>query len=222
MPFRSPGCVCIAAAPIRFWTFAAGSPRSSVGVALLVVLETLSPAERLAFVLHDVFAVPFDEIGGILGRGTAAARQLASRARRRVQDAPKPEGDLRQQRRVVDAFLAAARAGDFEALLTVLDPDITVRIDAGGTRTAGTIIGATTVASKARVNLGRFLKSARPIIVNGAAGLLVRTADRRRAVIAFTVADGRIVEIDIIAAPAKLIGLDVLDSPDLTDSPDLS
>jgi RNA polymerase sigma factor (sigma-70 family) len=175
----------------------------SVGLALLVVLETLSPAERLAFVLHDMFAVPFDEVAGIVGRSTDATKMLASRARRRVQGAaPSPDADLGQQRRVVDAFLAAARGGDFEALVAVLDPDVVLRADLGGTVVVTT--GAAAVAGRAIMFAG-LAASTRPVLVNGAAGVLSRTPDGRpMSIMAFTVVDGRIVEIDTISDPQRL------------------
>lgn len=182
----------------------------SVGLALLVVLDTLSPAERLAFVLHDVFAVSFDEIAEIVGKTPAAARQLASRARRRVREgAPSPDADLAVQRRVVDAFLAAARAGDFEALLRVLDPDVVVRTDGGGVGPLARppMVGAAAVAQQILKGGRRFAPLGRPAIVNGAAGVVVHDRDRRY-VVGFTVVDGRIVEIDIVGDPAKLRSLD--------------
>jgi RNA polymerase sigma-70 factor (ECF subfamily) len=183
----------------------------SVGLALLVVLETLSPAERLAFVLHDMFAVPFDEIAPIVGRSPAAARQLASRARRRVQrDGPATDLDVAGQRHVIDAFLAAARGGDFEALLAVLDPDVVLRIDRGALRPAAAreTRGAPAVAERAATfaQLSRF---ARPALVNGAAGLVVATPGRPLAVAGFTIAGGRIVAIDVLADPARLRRLDL-------------
>jgi RNA polymerase sigma factor (sigma-70 family) len=183
----------------------------SVGLALLVVLETLSPAERLAFVLHDMFAVPFDEIAPIVGRSPAAARQLASRARRRVRAAaPEPDADLAAQRRLVDAFLAAARGGDFEALLSVLDPDVVLRIDRGALRPAAVpeIRGADAVARQARRGAG-FARFARPALVNGAAGLVPAARGRPLAVAGFTVAGGRIVEIDVLADRERLRELDL-------------
>jgi RNA polymerase sigma factor (sigma-70 family) len=182
----------------------------SVGLALLVVLETLSPAERLAFVLHDMFGVPFDEIAPIVGRSPDAARQLASRARRRVQGAaPDPDADLTEQRRVVDAFLAAARRGDFEALLEVLDLDVVFRADRGALapRARPLVTGAEDVAREILSRGARFAPYARPAIVNGAAGLAVRIGGKPFAVIGFSVAGGRIVEIDLVADPEKLRGL---------------
>jgi RNA polymerase sigma factor (sigma-70 family) len=179
----------------------------SVGLALLVVLETLTPAERLAFVLHDVFAVSFEEIAEVVGKTPAAARQLASRARRRVREgAPSPDADLAVQRRVVDAFLAAARAGDFEALLRVLDPEVVFRMDGGGAGPLARppIVGAGDVAREILSTGAPFAPLAEPAIVNGAAGAIVRAAGRPRYVVGFTVANGRIAAIDLIGDPAKV------------------
>jgi RNA polymerase sigma-70 factor, ECF subfamily len=177
----------------------------SVGLALLVVLETLAPAERLAFVLHDMFAVPFDEIAAIVDRSPAAARQLASRARRRVQGAATPDVDLARQRNVVDAFFAAARHGDFEALVAVLDPDVVLRSDGGVARpsVSEVVRGAAAVAGRASgyVRLSPFV---RPAIVNGVAGVVVAQGGRPFSVMAFTVRGGRIVEIDAISDPERL------------------
>jgi RNA polymerase sigma factor (sigma-70 family) len=174
----------------------------SVGLALLVVLETLNPAERLAFVLHDVFGVPFEEIAEIVGREPAAARQLASRARRRVREAaPEPDADLAVQRRVVDAFLAAARAGDFDALLRVLDPNVMFRTTGAGRLARPPVIGAEAVAREVTSG-ARFAPLARPAIVNGAAGAVVRIG-KLDMVGAFTVRGGRIVAIDFVATTAK-------------------
>src|SRR5213082_2839120 len=162
----------------------------SVGLALLVVLDTLTPAERLAFVLHDMFGMPFDEIAPIVDRSEAATRQLASRARRRVRGAaPATDPDLRQQRRVVDAFLAASRAGDFDALLEVLDPDVVFRIDAGGVapRSRPPVVGAGAVARQILSRGTRFAPFARPAVVNGAAGAVIMLGDRPFAVVGFTV-----------------------------------
>jgi RNA polymerase sigma-70 factor (ECF subfamily) len=181
-----------------------------VGLALLVVLETLGPAERLAFVLHDMFAVPFDEIAAIVGRSPAAARQLASRARRRVQEtATVPDADLSRQRAVVDAFVAAAREGEFDALLAVLDPDVVVRADYGAAPAGASVVvrGARAVAEGALTFAGR-ARFARPALVNGAAGLVVASRGRLFAVMGFTVRRGKIVEIDILADPARLRQLD--------------
>ena len=179
----------------------------SVGLALLVVLETLTPAERLAFVLHDVFAVSFDEIAKVVGKTPVAARQLASRARRRVREgAPSPDADLAVQRRVVDAFLAAARAGDFEALLRVLDPDVVFRMDGGGAGPLARppVAGAGDVAREILSEGAPFAPLAEPAIVNGAAGAIVRAAGRPRYVVGFTVVNGRIAVIDLVGDPAKV------------------
>jgi RNA polymerase sigma-70 factor, ECF subfamily len=179
----------------------------SVGLALLVVLDTLSPAERLAFVLHDVFGVPFDQIGPIVDRTPAAAKQLASRARNRLRGtsgrAPNP--DPAAQREVADAFLAAAREGDFEGLLAVLDPSVVLRADAGSGPAGPSqlVTGATAVATQA----GRFAhlaRYARPVLVNGGPGFLVTRDHEPFALIGMTVRDGKIVEIDILADPERL------------------
>jgi RNA polymerase sigma-70 factor (ECF subfamily) len=187
----------------------------SVGLALLVVLETLTPSERLAFVLHDMFAVPFDEIGSMLDRSPTAARQLASRARRRVRGAaPVPDADLRRQREVVDAFFAAAREGDFEGLLAVLDPDIVLRSDGGGRPVVTAVVhGARAVAERA-MRFARLSPYVRPALVNGAAGVVVAPHGRVINVMGFTVAKGKIVAIDVVADPERLKQLDlaVLDS----------
>src|SRR6266567_4187873 len=180
----------------------------SVGLALLVVLDTLAPAERLAFVLHDMFELPFDEIAAMVGRTTAATRQLASRARRRVRGAtPRTDPDLREQRRVVDAFLAAARAGDFEGLIQVLDPDVVLRADRGPRGARMPITGAAEVAETILARGARFAPHARPAIVNGNAGVIVVPGKKPIAVVSFSVAGGRIVEIDLVADPAKLRGV---------------
>jgi RNA polymerase sigma-70 factor (ECF subfamily) len=185
----------------------------SVGLALLVVLESLTPPERLAFVLHDVFGMPFGEIAAVVERSPAATRQLASRARRRVRaEAPEPDADLAVQRGVVDAFLAAARGGDFEALLQVLDPNVVLRFD-GGPNAPRPFARPPIVGAEAVANVSRNFRDAgarvESVTVNGAAGLLVRYP-ARALLGAFTVANGRIVEIDLIADPDKLRGL----SPD--------
>jgi RNA polymerase sigma factor (sigma-70 family) len=183
----------------------------SVGLALLVVLETLNPAERLAFVLHDMFAVPFEEIAPIVNRSPAAARQLASRARRRIQGAaPAPDVDIARQREVVDAFLAAARGGDFDALLAVLDPDVVLRVDRGAMPRGASreVRGARAVVEQTRT-FARLAGFARPALVNGAAGFVVAPRGRPVAVAGFTVADGKIVEIDLLADPARLRELDL-------------
>jgi RNA polymerase sigma factor (sigma-70 family) len=177
----------------------------SVGLALLVVLETLAPAERLAFVLHDMFGVPFDDIAPIVGRSPAAARQLASRARRRVRDAaPVPDADLNRQREVVDAFLAAARHGDFEALVSVLDPDVVLRADVGAAPAGATPAGATLVRGARNVAeralaFARLARFARPALVNGGPGFVTIADGRPVAVMGLTISDGKIVEIDILA-----------------------
>lgn len=182
----------------------------SVGLALLVVLESLAPAERLAFVLHDVFAVPFEEIATIVDRTPEAARQLASRARRRIGRTPHlPDADLAVQRQVVDAFLAAARAGDFDGLIAVLDPDVVLRQDGGGKAPLARppIIGARAVAAEISVRGRPFAGLARPIVVNGGAGVIVRLPTGLTVVVGFTVIGGRITEIDQIGDPAKLRGI---------------
>ena len=178
----------------------------SVGLALLVVLDTLSPAERLAFVLHDMFDLPFEEIAGLAGRTPAAARQLASRARRRVKGAgvPDPDPDLARQREVVDAFFAAARGGDFDALVAVLDPDVVLRADPGARHPAASLLvhGAEAVARQALTGLAPVISRPlrlHPALVNGAAGVIVTMRGRPVTVVGFTVAGGRIVEIDAIA-----------------------
>ena len=179
----------------------------SVGLALLVVLETLTPTERLAFVLHDVFGVPFDDIAEVVGKTPAATRQLASRARRRVrQDAPSSDADLAVQRSVVDAFLATARAGDFEALVRVLDPEVVFRMDGGGVGLLARppVTGAGAVAREILSTGAPFAPLAEPAMVNGAPGAIVRAAGRPRYVVGFTVANGRIAAIDLIGDPAKV------------------
>jgi RNA polymerase sigma-70 factor (ECF subfamily) len=185
----------------------------SVGLALLVVLEALSPSERLAFVLHDMFGMPFEEIAPIVDRTPAAARQLASRARRRVQGSPPPTAaDLAEQRRVADAFLAAARTGDFEGLMAVLDPDVVFNRDTGGElpRAREPVMGAEAVANEVVTSGYRGLAdAARPALVNGGAGFVVAPAGQPVAVIGFTTREGRIVEIDLVADPDKLRGVEV-------------
>jgi RNA polymerase sigma factor (sigma-70 family) len=181
----------------------------SVGLALLVVLDTLSPAERLAFVLHDMFAVPFAEIGDILDRSEAAVRQLASRARRRVQGAtPRPDPDLGEQRRVVEAFLAASRNGDFEALLEVLDPEVVFRVDTGRRGAVTPVVGAENVARRVLARGARLAGLARPAVVNGDAGVAVAVGGRTIAVVGFTIENGQIVEIAVIANRSKLARFD--------------
>ena len=182
----------------------------SVGLALLVVLDTLSPAERLAFVLHDMFELPFGEIAPMVGRTPAAARQLASRARRRVKGAevPAPDSDLARQRQVVDAFFSAARGGDFDALVAVLDPGVVLRIDAGARRPAASmaIRGAAAVARQALSGLTTVLPRVqlRHTLVNGAAGVVVTRRGLPVTVMGFTVAEGKIVEIDAVADPERV------------------
>jgi RNA polymerase sigma factor (sigma-70 family) len=184
----------------------------SVGLALLVVLDTLTPGERLAFVLRDMFAMPFDEIAPIVGRSEAATRQLASRARRRVQGAPvAPDPDLARQREVVDAFLAAARGGDFDALVSVLDPEVVLRADRGAAGGSVEVRGPAAVADQALTfsRLGAGGGVVRRALVNGAAGVVGTRDGRPFSVLGFTVAGGRIVEIDILADPARLDRLDL-------------
>lgn len=180
----------------------------SVGLALLVVLDTLTPPERLAFVLHDMFGMPFEEIAPIVERTPTATRQLASRARRRVRGAtPHSVAQLRRQRAVVDAFLAATRSGDFAALVAVLDPEVVLRADRGRLATPDTepvTTGAAAVADQILARAPRFARFARPAIVNGAAGLIVVPRDRPLAVLGFTISADRIVELDLIADPDKL------------------
>src|SRR5829696_3708579 len=187
----------------------------SVGLALLVVLETLAPAERLAFVLHDIFAVPFEEIAPIVERTPTAARQLASRARRRVHGAggrdgvaTVPDADLTRQREIVDAFLAAARGGDFGALLAVLDPDVVLRADSGAVPAVASreVRGAAAVAKSAAKGRAR---AARPALVNGEVGVVVAPRGRLLMVLGFTISDGKIVEIDAIGDPEQLSQLDL-------------
>jgi RNA polymerase sigma factor (sigma-70 family) len=183
----------------------------SVGLALLVVLQMLAPAQRLAFVLHDMFAVPFDEIAPIVGRSPTAARQLASRARRRVRGAATvPDADLTRQRAVVAAFLAAGREGDFDALLAVLDPDVVLRADLGvGLPSASSEVrGAPAVAARA-LTFARFARFAHPALVNGAAGVVVSSPTGPVSVMGFTVAHDKIVAIDVLADPARLRKLDL-------------
>jgi RNA polymerase sigma-70 factor (ECF subfamily) len=182
----------------------------SVGLALLVVLDALSPAERLAFVLHDVFGVPFADVAAALDRSEAAAQQLASRARRRVQDSPEPDADLARQREVVEAFFAASRDGDFDALLDVLDRDVELRIDGGVLREQASLIlrGAEPVAAYSATysNLYPFV---RPALVNGAAGAVIAVHGRTFSVMAFTVTNGKISQIDALLDPERLAQLDL-------------
>jgi RNA polymerase sigma-70 factor (ECF subfamily) len=182
----------------------------SVGLALLVVLDSLTPAERLAFVLHDVFGVPFGDIATALGRSEAATQQLASRARRRIQTSPEPDPDVSRQRRVVDAFFAASRDGDFDALLDVLHPDVSLRIDGGILRA-----GATRVLHGARVvaaytgTYARLHPFVVPALVNSAAGAVVAPQGRVMSVMGFTVTRGTIVRIDVLMDPERLARLDL-------------
>ncbi|MDT7552723.1 MAG: hypothetical protein QOI16_1259 [Pseudonocardiales bacterium] len=180
----------------------------SVGLALLVVLETLSPAERVAFVLHDLFGVPFDEVGRLVGRSSDAAKMMASRARRRVRgEAPTPDADPDRHRAVVDAFLAASRGGDFDALVALLDPDVVLRADLGRGRVLTPVRGAAQVAGRALM-FSRFVQSPiERVLVNGTAGLLSRENGRPVRLLAVTVVDGLIVEIDVLADPERLARL---------------
>ena len=183
----------------------------SVGLALLVVLEKLQPAERLAFVLHDVFGMPFEEVAPVVDRSAVATRQLASRARRRVQgQSPTSGADLRQQRRVVDAFLAAAENGDFEALVSVLDPAIVLRADGGAVKGMSRIVrGAQAVAAQA-ATFSKIGLSTQVVLVNGNIGVVSRLPDGRLlSVIGFTIAGGKVVEMDILADPDRLSRLDL-------------
>ncbi|MCW6008069.1 sigma-70 family RNA polymerase sigma factor [Micromonospora sp. CPCC 205371] len=176
----------------------------SVSVAMLVVLETLTPAERLAFVLHDLFAMPFDEIGPIIDRTPTTTRQLASRARRRVRGAtPAPEPDLARQRAVVEAFLAAARGGDLAALVDLLHPDVVVRSDGGAVRPSTLVRGAEAVAQGA-IMFARLAELTRPALVNGAVGAVAMSEGRVVAVAAFTVADGKVAALNILSDPTRL------------------
>jgi RNA polymerase sigma-70 factor (ECF subfamily) len=174
----------------------------SVGVALLVVLDTLTPAERLAFVLHDLFGVPFEEVAAIVGRSPAAARQLASRARRRVQGAPEPEADLALQRQIVDAFLSASREGDFEGLLRVLDPDVVARTE------DGVSAGARTVASGA-MTYARFGPEGTAALIDGVPGVVVLSEGRPVRALSFTFVRDRIAVIDIALSPERVAALDI-------------
>ncbi|MGW5608049.1 sigma-70 family RNA polymerase sigma factor [Streptomyces sp. NPDC003753] len=188
----------------------------SVGLALLVVLDRLTPDERLAFVLHDMFAMPFDDIGTMLEKTPAATRQLASRARRRVKGTPAPEADLPRQRRVVDAYLAATRAGDFDGLLALLHPDVVLRADRSVVPTPEPIriAGAHPVAKGAMASMGRARFTA-AVLVDGRLGLAMLEAGRLRLVLSFTLADGLITEIDVIADRERLreVEVAVLDEP---------
>ena len=182
----------------------------SVGLALLVVLDTLDPAERLAFVLHDMFDLPFNEIAPLLGRSANAARLLASRARRRVRAAPVPDTDLARQQELVGAFLAACRSGDFDALVAVLDPGIVLHADAGALRPGGpaVVLGAAAVARQA-LSFTRFAPDTKLALVNGAVGLVAVPGGKPVSVMGFTISHEKIVEIDILADPERLRGLDL-------------
>lgn len=182
----------------------------SVGLALLVVLDSLSPAERLAFVLHDVFGVPFADIASALDRSEAATQQLASRARRRVQNSPGPDHDLSQQRRVVDAFFAASRDGDFDALLEVLAPNVQLRIDGGTLRAEASLVlhGANAVAAHT-ATYSTLFPFITPALVNGAAGAVVAPHGKPLSVMAFTVTNGKIAQIDALIDPERLAQLDL-------------
>ena len=181
----------------------------SVGLALLVVLDRLTPAERLAFVLHDMFAVPFEEIAPIVGRSVEATRQLASRARRRVRGGAAPGPDLGRQREVVDAFLAALRNGDFEGLLAVLDPDLVVRADMAVPAGAPTEIRGAAVWAKGAVAYGHMARLVRPALVNGAIGVVMAPRGRLSRALTFKIVNGKITEIEVIGNPARLGELDV-------------
>ena len=186
----------------------------SVGLALLVVFETLTPAERLAFVLHDVFGVPFADIAAALDRSEAAAQQLASRARRRIRNSPEPDVDLARQRQVVDAFFAASRDGDFGTLLEVLDPDVQLRIDGGTLRAGASLVqhGAKAVAAHT-VTYSKLYPFIRPALVNGAPGAVVAPHGQVLSVMAFTVTNGTITRIDSLVDPERLVQLDLNRSP---------
>jgi RNA polymerase sigma-70 factor, ECF subfamily len=177
----------------------------SVGLAMLVVLDTLTPAERLAFVLHDMFDVPFEDIAAMVGRTPTAARQLASRARRRVRGLPEPDPDLARQREVVDAFFAAAHDGDFDGLVALLDPDVVLRADWGSRRPGAPRVfrGAEAVARQAQAG-ALPVAELHPALVNGAAGVVITVRGRPYAVMGFTITDGRIVEIAAIADPDRV------------------
>jgi len=182
----------------------------SVGLALLVVLDRLTPAERLSFVLHDMFAVPFEEIAPIVGRSAEATRQLASRARRRVRgSAAAPESDLVRQREVIDAFLAALRGGDFEGLLAVLDPDLVVRADAAVTSGAPTEVRGAAAWANQAVAFGQLARLVRPALVNGAIGVVMAPRGRLVRALTFKTANGKITEIEVIGDPARLGELDL-------------
>jgi RNA polymerase sigma factor (sigma-70 family) len=180
----------------------------SVGLALQVVLDRLKPPERLAFVLHDMFAVPFEDVATLAGRSPESVRQLASRGRRRVAEAPSPEGDIAQQRRAADAFFAASRAGDFDALVAVLDPDVVLQADGGEgrPRVSALVQGATTIAKRALM-FRTLAAELHPVLVNGAPGALVTRDGQPFTLFAFTVRDDHIVRIHVLADPTRLAAL---------------
>jgi RNA polymerase sigma-70 factor (ECF subfamily) len=182
----------------------------TVGLALLVVLDALTPAERLAFVLHDVFGIPFADIATALERSEAAAQQLASRARRRVQGSPEPDPDIARQREVVDAFFAASRDGDFDALVAVLHPDVQLRIDGGVVRAEASLLlrGAKAVA-RHTATYAKLYPFVRPALVNGAAGTVVAPRGRLFSVMAFTVTNRKITQINALVDPERLAQLDL-------------
>jgi len=183
----------------------------AVGLAFLVVLETLAPAERLAFVLHDMFALPFKEIAAIVDRSPEAARQLASRARRRVHSAPtEPDGDLTRQREVADAFLAATRSGDFDALVAVLDPDVVLRSDGGTSHPElSTLIRGPRAIAKGALAFSRLALAVRPVLVNGSPGFIAFDDGQPFSVLGFTIRGGKIVEMHILRDPERLAALDL-------------
>jgi RNA polymerase sigma factor (sigma-70 family) len=193
----------------------------TVGLALLVVLGTLAPAERLAFVLHDMFGVPFADIGPLVGRTSGATKMLASRARRRVHDeVAVPDADPARQREVVDAFQAASRAGDFDALVALLDPDVVLRADVGASGVSALVRGAVAVAGRA-ASFARIAGTSYPVLVNGTAGLVSVRDGRPVALLAYTVVGGRIAAIDVLADPdrvARLVGVGPIGGPDVSTS----
>ena len=180
----------------------------SVSVALLVVLETLTPSERLAFVLHDLFAMPFDEVASVVGKTPAAARKLASRARSRVQGATPRSASLAEQRRVVEAFTAAARGGDLEALMAVLDPNVVIRTDVAADRAPAEVLGAEAAAQGA-ITFQRFTERTQMVRMNGGIGVLAFSGDTVSSIASFTVSDGRILALNVVADPARLAQLDL-------------
>jgi RNA polymerase sigma-70 factor (ECF subfamily) len=182
----------------------------AVGVALLVVLDRLTPHERLAFVLHDLFAVPFDEIAPIVGRSPTAARQLASRARRRVQGADAvPDAELTEQREVINAFLKALRSGDFDALVAVLDPDFTIQSDAVAAPPVGSEVRGAQAWARQALTYSRGARFAQPALINGALGVIVAPRGKLMRALRFTMHAGKVVSIEVIGEPARLQELDV-------------